>query len=79
MSLVAKLILVTLIATSLTACKDSNTVRLLKLPKDYVCSEEQMVLMKREYDICTQTGYLDSVCYAIAKSTNCSKIDRKDK
>ena len=43
----------------------------------YTCSGAQLELVKKEMDICKQTGYLDSYCFRQAKKTQCEKISVK--
>jgi hypothetical protein len=43
----------------------------------YKCSGEQLELVKKEMEICKETGYLDSYCFRQAKKTQCEKISVK--
>ena len=44
-------------------------------PADYVCNAEQLDLVRTEYNICQDTGYIDSYCFAQAKASQCDKIN----
>lgn len=43
----------------------------------YRCNSEQLDLVKKEMEVCKQTGYLDSYCFRQAKKTQCEKIAAK--
>ncbi len=43
----------------------------------YRCSSEQLDLVKKETEVCKQTGYFDSYCFRQAKKTQCEKIAAK--
>jgi entry exclusion lipoprotein TrbK len=45
---------------------------------DYSCSAEQITLVQREVEVCLQTGYLSSYCFAEAKATLCTKVNEQD-
>ena len=42
---------------------------------DYKCNAEQLKLVNIEYDICKESSYITSHCFAQAKKTQCSKVD----
>ena len=43
-------------------------------PSAYRCDDSQMALVDREVEICKQTGYLNSYCFAQAKKSQCELI-----
>lgn len=56
----------------------------LTLPKDQaqllaedsqsrLCSFDQFIRMKQEFDVCKQTSYFSSYCYDLARVSHCSK------
>lgn len=58
-------ILVIILCAIISGCKDID---------DFKCSAEQIDLVKKEVDICSKTGYLDSTCFRQAKMTICEEI-----
>ena len=42
------------------------------------CNKDQLELVKKQMEICTETGYLDSFCYDRARVEQCDSIN-KDK
>jgi hypothetical protein len=47
-------------------------------PSLYRCSAEEMEAFKLDYDMCEQTGYRDTYCYAHTRAANCTKIKKSD-
>lgn len=43
-------------------------------PQNYSCNETQLELVKKEFNICKETGYFDSYCFSQAKVSQCDKI-----
>lgn len=43
----------------------------------YTCNAAQLDLVKKEVEICRETGYFDSYCFLQAKKTQCEKISTK--
>ena len=43
----------------------------------YRCNSAQLDLVKKEIEICKETGYLNSYCFRQAKKTQCEKISTK--
>ena len=43
--------------------------------KSYRCNPEQLEAVEKEYDLCVQTNYFGTYCYATAKMTLCDKIE----
>ena len=41
------------------------------------CNKDQLELVKKQMDICTETGYLDSFCYDRARVEQCDLIDKE--
>ena len=43
------------------------------------CNDEQLGMVKKQYQICTETGYLDTYCYDQARVEHCdtAKIELK--
>lgn len=38
-----------------------------------LCSFDQFIRMKQEFDVCKQTGYFTTYCYDLARVSHCSK------
>jgi len=45
----------------------------------YKCNSVQLDLVKKEIEICKETGYLSSYCFRQAKKTQCEKISTEQK
>jgi len=45
---------------------------------DYVCTSDQLALVKEEVEVCSKTSYLSSYCFLQAKATLCELIDSPD-
>lgn len=43
----------------------------------YRCNSAQLDLVKKEIEICKETGYFNSYCFRQAKKTQCEKISVK--
>ena len=41
------------------------------------CNKEQLELVKKQMEICTETGYLDSFCYDRARVEQCDILDKQ--
>ncbi len=62
------LIQVCLAAIVLSGCRDYPQLY------DYKCSDDQLKLVEVEYQVCKQTGFLDSHCFLSAKVSLCDKV-----
>lgn len=43
-------------------------------PELYRCTEAQLSLVSKEFEICTKSGFLDAHCFKMAKSSQCDFI-----
>ena len=39
------------------------------------CSDDQLKMVEKQYNICSQTGYLDTICYRQARVEQCDSIE----
>lgn len=42
--------------------------------KMYKCSEEELIRVQTEFDICIRTNYTSDECFSTAKATQCQEI-----
>jgi hypothetical protein len=42
--------------------------------EEYVCTKEQLELVRIEFEICNESGFISSYCFEQAKKTQCTKI-----
>ncbi len=54
--------------------ENENTKAAEIYPQDYRCTGAQLVLVKKEFEICQESGFFDSHCFKMAKSSQCELI-----
>lgn len=43
-------------------------------PEDWRCTAEELILVEKEFSICTQSSYFSSYCFLQAKKSICTEI-----
>ena len=56
----------------LSGCEDNKTPKYLNATVK--CSDEQLLMLQKQYKICSQTGYFDTYCYDQARVEQCDII-----
>lgn len=59
----------------LTGCDEKSIGREARVLNDYRCTDKQLDLVDKEFEICTKSSYLDSYCFSSAKKSHCDKIE----
>lgn len=68
-------IIFTFLVISLTACGDNITGSSWDINiEDYKCTDSQLDLVKKEFEICDQSSYVSAYCFATAKKLHCEKV-----
>ena len=68
------LILITVILIS--SCLD-NSGR-AKVKAEFKCSDDQWVIMVKQYNLCASTSYISTYCYDQARAEQCDIITKID-
>lgn len=63
-----KFIVLSCILLICVGCED-KTVK-----KTYICTEDQLDIVEKQFQICSQTDYLDSYCYDMARAEHCKEV-----
>ena len=67
------IVLLSVLLVSLTGCNAENNKT--KYQNSSVkCNGEQLSMVERQYNLCTETGYLDTYCYDQARVEQCDII-----
>jgi hypothetical protein len=62
-------IILLLVVLLISGCEEPKTNR-IKL-EDYICTAEQLKRVRYETEICMETSYISSHCFAAAKKSQC--------
>ena len=63
------IVLLSVLLVSLGGCNVKNQNSKVK------CSNEQLIMVDKQYLICTKTGYIDSYCYDQARVEQCDHVE----
>jgi len=70
-------IIILVILIGLSGCCENEKFDYSVNPSQYSCTEEQLKLVREEVDICLETSYFSSYCFAQAKATICNEIKKE--